>query len=74
MRHLDVGEEHVGRLARDEIERDASVARSPDDFDVALDLQQRRERAEHHRLIFGDDDANHARRSVRRTGRAESRS
>jgi len=40
------------------VDRFFAVSHLSYDGDVALDLEQRRESAEHHALIFGDDDAN----------------
>ena len=64
LRHLDVGEQDVGPFAAHDVERFLAVARAGDDFDVAFDLEQRRQRAEEHGLILGDDDADHAERSM----------
>jgi hypothetical protein len=42
-----------------ELERLAAVARLPYDLDLGLDVEERGECAEYHRLILGDDDPNH---------------
>ena len=58
-RHLDVGEEHIG--PRTERQGNSVRARGglADDFDVVLDVEQRGECTEDHRLILGDHDADH---------------
>ena len=41
-------------------QRLAAVRGASHDLEIALDLEQRSERAEHHRLILGNQDADHA--------------
>ena len=57
--HLDVEQGHVGaRLApgrRDLV----AAADLRDDLDVVLEAEQRRERLAHHRLVLGEQDADH---------------
>ena len=36
-----------------------------DDLDVVLEREQARERAAHHRLVLGDQDADHGARAAR---------
>ena len=52
-----------------QIERRASVLRAADDVDVALDREQRGQRAEHHLLVFGNHHANHETAVPRAIGR-----
>ena len=56
VRHLDVGEHHVGIGALREHQRFAAVMRARHHLDVGFDLEQRGKRAEDHALIFGDED------------------
>ena len=60
LRHLDVGDDDIGPQRPGEIEPFAPVARGADHFDVALDLEQCGKRSGHHRLILGDQHADHA--------------
>ena len=55
--HLDVGDENVGGEAANGVERIATVGGAGDDRDVGLEFEQSGERAEHHGLVFGEDDA-----------------
>ena len=56
--HFDVGNEDVGLEFGDGFESLASVGSAGADGDVGLGFKQRGERAQHHGLIFGDDDLN----------------
>ena len=59
--HLDVGDDDV-RALRMSAAASASRARArlADDLEVALDVEQRAQRAEHHRLVLGHQHADHA--------------
>ena len=56
--HLDVGDENVGGEAGNCVERLAAVGGAGHDGDVGLEFEQGGESAEHHGLVFGEDDAN----------------
>jgi len=55
--HLDVRDEDVRFEAADGFEGLAAVGGGGDDGDVSLKFEEGREGAEHHGLIFGEDDA-----------------
>ena len=46
-----------GRSLLHGAQRFVAVARAGDDLDVVFHFEQRGERAQHHGLVFGDDDA-----------------
>src|SRR5690349_2296665 len=56
--HLDIGDENVWRQAGNGVERVATVSGAGYDRDVRLEFKQCGEGAEHHGLVFGEDDAN----------------
>ena len=60
MRHLDVGDQHVRPQALNERPGLGAVGGATDDFEVRLQRKQGRQRATHHALVLGDDDADHA--------------
>lgn len=53
--HFDVGDEDVGLLLRDGLERLVAVGGASADGDVGFGFKEGGERAQHHSLIFGDD-------------------
>ena len=57
-RHLDIGEQEFRFLLQRELQGFFSVACLADDADVMLNFQQRRQRSQHHALVFGNDHAN----------------
>src|SRR5260370_41934639 len=57
--HLDIGEQNVGQQGASEVERGAAVGGIARDFEIAFSGEQGGERAAHHGLIFGDEDADH---------------
>src|SRR5208282_5715771 len=57
VRHFNVGDEDVGLVREHGFERFFAVARLPHDRNIALDFQQRGQRAQHHPLIFGQNHA-----------------
>ncbi len=48
-----------GRCGHREVERLGPRSRLRHDFEIAFDVEQRAQRAEHHRLVFGQQDADH---------------
>ena len=56
VRHLDVGEHDVRIGLRRERQRFAAVMGASHHFDVGFDFEQRRQGAEHHALVFGDQE------------------
>ena len=57
VRHLDVGDEDVGFEAANGFAGLAAVGGGGDDGDVSFELEEGGECAEHHGLIFGEDNA-----------------
>ena len=54
--HFNVGDEDVGPRLLHRAQSFVAVARARDDLDVIFHFEQRGERAQHHGLVFGDDD------------------
>ena len=61
--HLDVGDQHVGLQALQFAPGFLAVGRGAEHLDVGLHRQQGRQRAAHHRLVLGEQDADHERRN-----------
>ena len=61
--HLDVGHQHVGLEALQIAPRRFAVRRRAEHLEVSFHRQQRRQRAAHHGLVFGEEDADHVVRS-----------
>ena len=59
-----------GRCWRTSASASVPVRASRDDLEVGLDVEQRAQRAEHHRLILGDQDADHDAITASRGGAA----
>lgn len=58
-RHLDVGDHNIGPLALHALPGLLAVGRGADHVDVRLELEQGRQCAAHHGLVFGEEDADH---------------
>ena len=57
MGHFNVGDEYVGLVCEHGFQRFFAVARLRDHRDVAFNVEQRGQRAQHHSLIFGENHA-----------------
>ena len=59
-RHLDVHQHDVGRPPADLLDRRGAIGRLAHALDVRLGLEQEPEPRADHRLVVGEDDADHA--------------
>ena len=57
--HFDIGDQHIGLEPLQIAPRRFAIGRSAQHFEIAFHAQQRRQRAAHHRLVFGQQDADH---------------
>ena len=58
-RHFDVRDDDVGFVALGECPRLFAIGRAADHVEIRFELEQRRQRTTHHRLIFGEQNADH---------------
>ena len=57
--HLDIGDQQVGLEPLQFAPGGLAIGRTADHLDVVFHAQQRGERATHHGLVFGKQDADH---------------
>ena len=59
-RHFDIGDQYIGLQPLQFAPGDFAIGGGAQHLDIRFHCQQRGQRAAHHRLVFGEQHANHA--------------